>query len=72
MLVAALAAAYAGRQLRLRSDRDRQNTGPGLASDGQEGGIPESHAPMEMLRDSLKANPPKVFDRWRTAGKEAY
>ena len=37
LLAAALAAAYAGRQLRIRSDRDRQNTGAGLASDGQEG-----------------------------------
>lgn len=39
LLVAALAAAYAGRWLRRRSDRDRANTGPGLASDGQEGYI---------------------------------
>jgi hypothetical protein len=39
LLVAALAAAYVGRWLRRRSDRDRKNTGPGLASDGQEGYI---------------------------------
>jgi hypothetical protein len=39
LLVAALAAGYAGHQLRLRSDRDRKNVGAGLASDGQEGYI---------------------------------
>lgn len=33
------------------------------------GGITESQVPMEMLRDSLKANPPEVYDRWRSAEK---
>ena len=37
LLAAALAMAFAGRWLRLRSDRDRQNTGAGFATDGQEG-----------------------------------
>jgi hypothetical protein len=39
LLFAALAVGYAGRWLRLRSDRDRMNNGPDLASDGQEGYI---------------------------------
>jgi hypothetical protein len=30
------------------------------------GGIVESQAPMELLRDSLRKQPPEVFDRWRT------
>jgi hypothetical protein len=39
LLIAALAAGYAGHLLRLRSDRYRESTGAGLASDGQEGYI---------------------------------
>lgn len=31
------------------------------------GGIVESQAPMELLRKSLKNQPPEVFDRWRSA-----
>jgi hypothetical protein len=31
------------------------------------GGIQESQAPMELLLKSLKSQPPKVFDRWRSA-----
>jgi hypothetical protein len=30
------------------------------------GGIVESQAPMELLRESLRKQPPEVFDRWRT------
>jgi hypothetical protein len=30
------------------------------------GGIRESQAPMELLRDSLRKQPPEVFDRWRS------
>jgi hypothetical protein len=30
------------------------------------GGIRESQAPMELLRASLKSQPPEVFDRWRS------
>jgi hypothetical protein len=37
LLIASLLTGYVGHQLRLRSDRDRKNTGAGLASDGQEG-----------------------------------
>jgi hypothetical protein len=33
------------------------------------GGIVESQAPMELLRKSLKSQPPEVFDRWRSAAK---
>src|SRR5262249_34069271 len=33
------------------------------------GGIVESQAPMELLLQSLKSQPPEVFDRWRTAEK---
>ncbi len=33
------------------------------------GGITESQAAMELMRNSLKANPPEVFDRWRSAEK---
>jgi len=39
----------------LITDLDRPKTG----------GIRESQAPMELLRASLKAQPPAVFDRWR-------
>jgi hypothetical protein len=39
LLAAALGAAFAGRKLRLQSDRDRKGTGAGFASDGQEGYI---------------------------------
>jgi len=31
------------------------------------GGIVESQAPMELLRESLENQPPEVFDRWRSA-----
>ncbi|HEY0282010.1 MAG TPA: hypothetical protein VGC27_05250, partial [Rhizomicrobium sp.] len=31
------------------------------------GGIRESQSPMEQLRNSLKSQPPTVYDRWRTA-----
>ena len=37
LLAASLAAAYAGHQLRIRGDRNRQGGGAGFASDGQEG-----------------------------------
>jgi hypothetical protein len=30
------------------------------------GGIVESQAPMELLRDTLRKQPPEVFDRWRS------
>lgn len=33
------------------------------------GGIVESQAPMELLRNWLESQPPEVFDRWRTAEK---
>jgi hypothetical protein len=39
LLLATLATAYAGHELRIRSDHDRKNTGAGFASDGQEGYI---------------------------------
>jgi len=35
------------------------------------GAISESQRPMEELRKSLAAQPPAVFDKWRTAGVEA-
>jgi hypothetical protein len=39
LLLATLAAGYAGHQLRIRSDRHRKGSGAGLGSDGQEGYI---------------------------------